>query len=221
MVVMGDYINNVLRYSIKHYSYNRYSYYALILATFGVPLLFGYASHSVATAAMMAGAILLFDMLFTLHLSTRDMRSKSTFVMENTLPLSSAERYTFIMVNSMVMATLLFAICFIPAVAILMQIYPPLATEAFDIGDLFVDYRPIVELLAIHAVLLIVNITARARVVMNYIIALCLMTIGELLIEKFIPSEHINEAEMWINAIIAIVCWVLGYFLLRYREIKL
>ena len=218
---MSGYINNVVRYAIRHYCSNRNSYYAMMLGTFGVPLLFGYASQSAVTAAMLGGAIALFDLLFVLHLSTVGMRSKSSFILENTLPLSVAERYTFIMLNSMVVATLLFALCFIPAVAIMKTLLPPIASEEFLFSDLVGDLRLSVGTLATHAILLVVNLTARMRVVMNYLAALGLMFLGQLLMEYYIAAEHIVEAKMWINAIIAIVGWVSGYFILRYKDIKL
>lgn len=218
---MCGHIKKIANYALRHYSCNRYIYYALMLGTFGVPLLYGYASHSAVSAAMLAASVALFDLLFVLYLSTFGLRSKPTFVVENTLPISVAERYTFIMLNSTVVAILLFVVCFIPAMAIMKAIFPPVEAEEFMLSELVGDLRLSLGTLATHAILLVVNLTARMRVIMNYLVAIGLIFIGKFLIQTFVPHEYIVEVRTCINVLVIIVGWVLGYFILRYKDIKL
>ncbi|MBQ8493210.1 MAG: hypothetical protein IJ464_02880 [Alistipes sp.] len=217
---MAD-IRKIYRYAVKHYTECRNSYLALLVGMFGLPLLMAFLTRSVVGAAAMASSVALFATLYVLYLSTVRMRSKRTFQIDNTLPISAAERYIFIMLNSIVVVGL-FVVVVYGASLVLAEMLFPLPPELdFTYRQFLGNGYIIVGLMATHAVLLIVNLTARERVLISYLAAVGLVVVGQFIVGRYVPEAMRADFKLWANVVIVIVGWVSGYFILRSREIKM
>lgn len=212
---------NIYRYAVKHYAESRNSYLALMLGMFGLPLLLAFMSRSAVEAASMASSVALFAILYVVHLSTRAMRSKRTFVIDNTLPLSTAERYAFIMLNSTVVVALLTCVVYGASLVLSKQLFPPAPEFDFAYRQLVGNGYIIAGLFATQAVLLIVNLTVRMRILMSYVVAIGLVVLGQFVVGHYVPGMLRADFKLWANVVIIVAGWVSGYFILRSREIKM
>lgn len=214
-------IKRLLSYFRKHYAERMRNYYALMLGSAGLPLLLAFVSRSSVTAASMAGAVELFVLAYVLYLSTVGMRSKRTMQIDNTMPLTNLERYAFIMINSTVVAMALFMVAYLPAVAIAKWVFPPEPIFDFVFEELFNSKIYYTAMFSTHAVLLVINLTARRRAYLGYVVAAVAIFVIQLVMSRYVPYEMREDARMWGNILLIIGGWGVGYPLLRYREIKM
>ena len=216
---MRDYINQLLQLFKKHYVEHKNTYISLMLAIFGIPLLYVYLSKSSVAVAGLYVTMILVSMAVILHVLTVGFRARHSFVMANTLPVSTAVNYAFILLNSVIVAFVLVAVCYFPALALAKAIYPPMPELAWTF-DVFFNARTYMGVLATHGVLLIVNLVGKRRIFLTYLVALLLAMVVQLLINKYIAVEWRESAKLIGNILLIFVAWIGGYFILRNYQIK-
>ena len=216
---MRDYINQLLQLFKKHYVEHKNTYISLMLAIFGIPLLYVYLSKSSVAVAGLYVTMILVSMAVILHVSTVGLRARHSFVMANTLPVSTAVNYLFILLNSVAVAFVLVVVCYFPALALAKAIYPPMPEFAWTF-DVFFNARTYMGILATHGVLLIVNLVGKKRIFLTYLVALLLAMVVQLLINKYIAVEWRESAKLIGNILLIFVAWIGGYFILRNYQIK-
>lgn len=217
---MRDYINQLLQLFKKHYVEHKNTYISLMLALFGIPLLYAYLSKNSVTVATLYVTMVLVSMAVVLHVSTVGLRARRDFILTNTLPVSTATNYSFILLNSVVAAFALVAVCYFPALAIAKAIYPPMPEFDWAYDVFFGNYRTYLGILATHGVLLIVNLVGKKRIFLTYLVALLLAMAVQLMINEYIAVEWRENAKLIGNILLIFVAWIGGYFILRNYQIR-
>ena len=217
---MRDYVNQLLQLFKKHYVEHKNTYISLMLAIFGIPLLYAYLSKSSVTVATLYVTMILVSMAVVLHVSTVGFRARHSFVMANTLPVSTAVNYAFILLNSVVVAFVLVVVCYFPALVIAKAIYPPMPEFAWTFDVFFNNARIYMGILATHGVLLIVNLVGKRRIFLTYLVALLLAIGVQFVISKHVAVEWRENAKLIGNILLIFVAWIGGYFILRNYQIK-
>lgn len=217
---MRDYINQLLQLFKKHYVEHKNTYISLMLAIFGIPLLYAYLSKSSVTVATLYVTMILVSMAVVLHVSTVGFRARHSFVMANTLPVSTAVNYAFILLNSVVVAFVLVVVCYFPALVIAKAIYPPMPEFAWTFDVFFNNTRIYMGILATHGVLLVVNLVGKKRIFLTYLVALLLAIGVQFVISKHVAVEWRENAKLIGNILLIFVAWIGGYFILRNYQIK-
>jgi hypothetical protein len=193
-----------------------------MLALFGIPLLYAYLSKNSVTVATLYVTMVLVSMAVVLHVSTVGLRARRDFILTNTLPVSTATNYSFILLNSVVASFAMVFVCYFPAFIIAKMAYPPLSE--FDCGFrvFFDNVRTYTGVLATHGVLLIVNLVGKRRIFLCYFVALLLAILVKFLIGKYvdIELEYRESAKLVENILLIFVTWIGGYFILRNYQIK-
>jgi len=212
---------NICSYAVKHYAEHRNNYLSLLVGMFGLPLLLAYMSKGVEGAGVMATFIFLFAVLYVTYLSTYAMRKKEVFIMENTLPVTSAERYAFILVNSIVVASVMFVLSYVPSFLIAERLFPPTYDVNVLLMEAVLDTGFLVGLFALQSVILITSLLIRKRVLAGYLVLLVLIVVCEFAVDYFINDNIRDTFKLWANVALIIASWVSGYFILRSREIKI
>ena len=217
---MRDYINQLLQLFKKHYVEHKNTYISLVLALFGIPLLFAYLSKSSVTVATLYVTMILVSMAVVLHLSTVGLRARRSFIMTNTLPVSTAVNYSFILLNSVVAAFVMVAVCYFPALAISKAFYPPMPEFDWAYNVFFDNIRTYMGILATHGVLLMVNLVGKKRLFLTYLIALLLAIFVQILMNECVAVEWRENVKLVGNILLIFVAWIGGYFILRNYQIK-
>lgn len=217
---MRDYINQLLQLFKKHYVEHKNTYISLMLALFGIPLLFAYMSKNSVTVATLYVTMVLVSMAVVLHVSTVGLRARRDFILTNTLPVSTATNYSFILLNSVVVAFALVAVCYFPALAIAKAIYPPMPEFDWAYDVFFGNYRTYLGILATHGVLLIVNLVGKKHIFLTYLVALLLAMAVQFMINEYIAVEWRENAKLIGNILLIFVAWIGGYFILRNYQIR-
>ncbi len=214
-------VNNIYRYAVKHYAEHRNKYLALMLGMFGLPLLLSYMSKGVESSGVMATFVLLFALLYVNYLSTYAMRTRRAFVVENTLPITAAERYVFVLANSTVVAVTLFVVSYVPSFLIAEWLFPPAMDVNAIILEAVVDSSYLMGIFALQSVILVASLIMRKRVVLSYCLLAVLVIGCEFVVDAYVPYELRDTFRLWSNVALIVACWVSGYFILRSREIKM
>ncbi|MBQ6613575.1 MAG: ABC-2 transporter permease [Alistipes sp.] len=217
---MRDYINQLLQLFKKHYIERKNTYISLMLALFGIPLLFAFMSKNSVTVATLYVTMILVSMAVVLHVSTVELRNSHSYIIAHTLPVSTAVNYGFILLNSVVVAFVMVAICYFPALAIAKAIYPPMPEFDWTYDVFFGNGRTYLGILATHGVLLIVNLVGKKRIFLTYLVALLLAMAVQLMINEYIAVEWRENAKLIGNILLIFVAWIGGYFILRNYQIR-
>ena len=217
---MRDYINQLLQLFKKHYVEHKNTYISLMLALFGIPLLYAYLSKSSVTVATLYVTMILVSMAVVLHVSTVGLRARHSFIMANTLPVSTAVNYSFILLNSVIVAFVMVAVCYFPALAISKAIYPPMPEFDWAHDVFFGNGRTYLGVLATHGVLLIVNLVGKTRIFLAYLIALLLAIFVQILMSEYVAVEWRENVKLVGNILLIFVAWIGGYFILRNYQIR-
>jgi Na+-translocating ferredoxin:NAD+ oxidoreductase RnfE subunit len=84
----------------------------------------------------------------------------------------------------------------------------------------FSNYRALVNIFSIHALILVVNILVRKRPLLGYALAALFMLIVSSVVTSFVEIEYRDAAMMCIYIAIIVTSWVGCYFLLRKFQYK-
>lgn len=209
----------------KSYTEYRRHYAALVLWSFGFPLLLAFISRAAVTALSVGSTVALTAILFSLYISFKGINDNGSAIVGLTLPVSLAERYCFILLNTTVVLAVWVVAVYSLSAFIAMQLLP------FG-GEGYIDAEMMMTLiyknkylyigfLGTHAVMLLINVIRRRSVVMPYVVAMVVVAVAQLLIVELSPADMVQDVKMWCNIALAAVAWPLGYYLLRKREIKM
>ena len=221
----GFSFNRVWWLFLKSYTEYRRHYAALVLWSFGFPLLLAFISRAAVTALSVGSTVALAAILFSLYISFKSINDKGSAIVGITLPISLAERYCFILLNTTVVLVVWVAAVYSLSAFIAMQLLP------FG-GEGYIDAEMMMTLiyknkylyigfLGTHAVMLLINVIRRKSVVMPYVVAMVAVAAAQLVIVELSPVDMVQDVKMWCNIALAAVAWPLGYYLLRKREIKM
>ena len=216
-----SYIKDMFNLFRKHYAENVKFYLLLALQAFGVPLLLATLSRSAVNAVTISMSLLCLVMLLTVHISIKNMRSRYTYAIENTLPVSVGVRYGFIMLNTTVVTLLGFLIFYLPSLALSCWMFP--IDESFEWvlqNAFFSNYRALVNIFSIHALILVVNVLVRKRPLLGYALAALFMLAVSALVTSSVPLDKRDAVMMCINFAIIAISWIGCYFLLRKFQYK-
>jgi hypothetical protein len=219
---MMGYLNDLFNLFRKHYAENVKFYLLLALQAFGVPLLLATLSRSAVNAATISMSLLCLVILLTVHISVKNMRSRYTYAIENTLPVSVGVRYGFIMLNSTVVTLLGFLALYLPSLALSCWMFP--IDECFEWvleNAFFSNYRALINILSIHALILIVNVLVRKRPLLGYALAALFMLAVSALVTSYVSLDMRDAVMMFINITIIAISWIGCYFLLRKFQYKI
>ena len=120
---MGDYINNVFRLFLKHYAENWPKYIGAALLAFVMPVTFACITDDATTAVTVGSRLIVVYMAYVLYLSIKELRGRYTYIMASTLPVTSAERYGFILLNSTVVLVAWYAVCLLTSVKLSIALF--------------------------------------------------------------------------------------------------
>lgn len=222
MVVMGGYINNVLSLFCKHYVENWPKYLGAALLAFVMPIVFAYMSDE-ATAAVTAGSrLIIVYFAYVIYISIRELRNRYTYIMATTLPVTTAERYGFILLNSTVVLFAWYVVCLIVAVKLSLPLFP--MNEDFmwvlEKEHLLANINYIIGLIGTHAGLLMVNLVPTKRLIVNYFVALLIVVAYQWMLSKYVDVVDRESFKLWSNIVVTLVSWTVGYFLVRKYQYK-
>ena len=218
---MMAYIKDIFNLFRKHYAENVRFYSLLALQIFAVPLLLAILSQSAVNAATIAMALVSLTMLLVVHISVKGLRSRYTFVVENTLPVSTAVRYGFILLNSTVVALLGFMVLYFPSLLLSCWLFP--IDDGFEwvLDCVFLyNYQAFINILGIHALVLVVNILVRKRPLLGYALAALAMALVSHIVMTNVDIEYRDTVMMIVNIVIIVTSWIGSYFLLRKFQYK-
>lgn len=211
--------NAVLRLFVKHYTENRNKYLMLLLGTFALPVLMTLITKTSETGISMCLTVALFDIFYVAMLSTGDLRRRQSLVVANTLPVSVAERYAFILLNTTVVLAAWFVAVYAAAVSVSISIYKPIFPYFETL--IFKNHYLYIGLLGTQGVALLISLAIRRRVFLPYVLAAIITIFVQYLISKYASPADVQDVKMWVNIAVTAVAWVAGYFMLRYRQLKM
>lgn len=218
---MDVYLKNVFRLFTKHYVENWSKYLGAALVVFAVPLLFAYLSDNAVMSITMGLVIWVACMAYVLHVSWHELRSRYTYIMSSVLPVSAAERYGFIVLNSTVVLAIWYLIIHFITVKLSMALFPIDEDFMWAIEDNFLtNSNSIVGLIGTHAVLLVVNLNYSKRLIVNYFYALLAIMAYQWMLSTYVDVADRECFKLWSNIVVALVSWTAGYFLVRKYQYK-
>ena len=218
---MRGYIINLFNLFRRHYVEHIRFYSLLALQIFAVPLLLAILSQSAVNAATISMALVSLTMLLVVHISVKGLRSRYTFVVENTLPVSTGVRYGFILINSTVVALLGFVVLYFPSLLLSCWMFPIDGGFEWVLDCVFLyNYQAFINILGIHALILIVNILVRKRPIVGYALAALSMMAVSFYVRKYAALEYRDAVMMIVNIVIIATSWIGSYFLLRKFQYK-
>jgi hypothetical protein len=84
----------------------------------------------------------------------------------------------------------------------------------------FGNYRALVNIFSIHALILVVNVLVRKRPLLGYALAALFMLAVSALVTSSVPLDKRDAVMMCINITIIAISWIGCYFLLRKFQYK-
>ena len=217
---MMSYIKYLFNLFRKHYVEHTKFYSLLALQIFAVPLLLAILSRSAVNAVTISMALVSLTMLLVVHISVKGMRGRYTFL-DNTLPVSLGVRYGFIMLNSTVVALVGFLVFYLPSLWLSCRLFPINEDFEWVLNSAFFNNRAaFINILDIHALILIVNILVRKRPFVGYALAALAMMAVSYLVRKYIELEYRDMVMMVVYIVTIAVSWIGCYFLLRKFQYK-
>ena len=218
---MMAYIKDIFNLFRKHYAENVRFYSLLALQIFAVPLLLAILSKSAVNAATISMALVGLTMLLVVHISVKGLRSRYTFVVENTLPVSTGVRYGFILINSTAVVLLGFVVLYFPSLLLSCWLFPIDGGFEWVLDCVFLyNYQAFINILGIHALILVVNILVRKRPLLGYALAALAMALVSHIVMTNFDIEYRDMVMMGVNIALIAVSWVGSYFLLRNFQYK-
>lgn len=230
---MGGYsFIRVGRLLTKHYvdHSRRYAMRYLLIAF--IPSLFAMMSSDLDAASGMAAMMYIVGAFAIAPATMNEVRGSGTKILVNTLPVSTAERMTFIALNTSVIYSLLAAVCGVIGIAAV-SVLPFVEGDLGGcLGELWHDYygkwefQVLIWIIASGGV--VINALARKHLIYSYIIAfvifvLLIWGLTEAAIGIDMRIEW-RECYEWIAKAlycsIPVVLYAAAYFILRRRQIK-
>ena len=217
MVVMATYINSLFSLMRKHYAENWLKYLGVLLATFAVSLLFAYLSDEAYVVVALGAFVWRLALVYVVYLTTKELRSRYKHIMATTLPVSAAERYGFIMVNTIVVSLVIYFVCYLFSIHIAKQMLPISEESAWMLngGIWFTNLASIVGVFNTQAIMLAINLVPSRRLVVNYLVAFALFLAYHFLFLESLDVAIRGGFTFWTNIVVTLLLWVGCYMLVR------
>ncbi len=222
----------VLRLAVKHYTEHRSAYMLLYGMMIFVPLLFAMLARSASVAASMSMAVCLCGAFVVPFVTMKELRASDTKIMANTLPVSAAERMTFVALNTSIVYTLMETLCagIAVAAAACVDSRGELMT---DLSHLWHTYNGHWEIMILVWIVsssnVVINTLARKRIVAAYVCAFVAVMLAIWGLERMAEagmmiriewSERLDTIAKTIYCITPAGLYGISYLLLRRRQIK-
>ena len=138
-----------------------------------LPLLFGVLARNHDAVIGMAGAVYFFGVLGFVGNSTKALRGRGTKVMEMTIPVSNAERMTFMLFNLMVAFPLVAIVSFVVAITLGVPFYfvdiSLVARISEIMSSFYLEWTIYVLIQLIASACLLINLLARRNLFIAYV----------------------------------------------------
>lgn len=222
----------VLRLAVKHYTEHRSAYMLLYGMMIFVPLLFAMLARSASVAASMSMAVCLCGAFVVPFVTMKELRAGDTKIMANTLPVSAAERMTFVALNTSIVYTLMETLCagIAVAAAACVDSRGELMT---DLSHLWHTYNGHWEIMILVWIVsssnVVINTLARKRIVAAYVCAFVAVMLAIWGLERMAEagmmiriewSERLDTIAKTIYCITPAGLYGISYLLLRRRQVK-
>lgn len=222
MVVMSSYISSLFILFRKHYTENWHKYLGAALMAIVMPLVFAYITDD-ATAAVTSGSrLILVFIAYVIYISIRELRARYTYIMATSLPVTAAERYGFILLNSTVVLLVWYTVCMLVAVKLALMLIPVNEDFAWVLQQkhLVANFNYIMGVAGTHAGLFVVNLVPTKRLIVNYFVAFVAVVAYQWLLSEYVDAVDRECFKLWSNIVVTIVLWTAGYFLVRKYQYK-
>lgn len=218
---MKGYLLSLKRQYVKHYGEKKARYVATLLATFALPLIVALLMRDSAVAVSTSSVVMLLALAFVVDLSTRGMWKREQATLTFTLPVSVFERYSFILLNTLVWCVVLNYAAIYPALEIADRLYPHYMFDEWVAHYFFCyDLSSWVGLIATATLYVLVVVNSRHKPWVSFIIAIAVVWAVQLLLAEIYSAEEREAVLIVVNLIFIPVAWVAGYFMLKKFELK-
>lgn len=218
---MKGYLLSLKRQYVKHYGEKKAIYVAILLATFALPLIVAVLMRDSALAVSTSSVVMLIALVFVVDLPTRGMWKREQATLTFTLPVSVFERYSFILLNTLVWCVVLNYAAIYPALEIADRLYPHYMSDEWVAHYLFCDdLSSWVGLISTATLFVLVGVNSRYNPLVSFIIALAVVWAVQLLLAEIYSAEEREAVLVVVNLIFIPVAWVAGYFMLKKFELK-
>lgn len=222
----------VVRLMTKHYVDHSRRYAMFCGMMIFVPVLFAILSSDIDSTVDMGTLMFIVGAFAIAPVTMNELRSTGTKILVNTLPVSTAERMTFIILNTSVIYSLLAALCGVAGMAIS-------ATLPFIEGDVREGFAGLWSDIygewALHGFIwiissgsVLINAFARKRLIESYLITFFVLLLATWTLTKVVihADLHIewHDSFEWIirtiYCLIPVVLYAAAGVVLRRRQIK-
>lgn len=218
---MKGYLLSLKRQYVKHYGEKKARYVATLLATFALPLIMAVLLRDSAVAVSTSSVVMLIALAFVVDLSTRGMWKREQATLTFTLPVSVFERYSFILLNTLVWCVVLNYAAIYPSLEIADRLYPHYMFDEWVAHYFFCyDLSSWVGLISTATLYVLVVVNSRHKPWVSFIIALAVVWAVQLLLAEIYSAEEREAVLVVVNLIFIPVAWVAGYFMLKKFELK-
>lgn len=218
---MKGYLLSLKRQYVKHYGEKKAIYVATLLATFALPLIVAVWMRDSTVAVGTSSVVMLIALVFVIDLSTRGMWKREQATLTFTLPVSVFERYSFILLNTLVWCVVLNYAAIYPALEIADRLYPHYMSDEWVAHYLFCDdLSSWVGLISTATIFVLAAVNSRYKPLVSVIIALAVVWAVQLFLAEIYSAEEREAVLVVVNLIFIPVAWVVGYFMLKKFELK-
>lgn len=228
---MGGYsFGRVMRLAVKHYADHSRRYAVLYSMMAFIPMLFAILSSDIDAASGMSIFMFLVGAFAVVPLTMNELRRSGTKIIVNTLPVSTAERMTFIILNTSVIYSIMAALCGVVGTALVSPLVEGDVHAALAglLDDCYGRWEIHVMMWIIASGGVVVNAFARKRLIESYLLAFVAMTLLLWGFSRTVISIGVNiewhDCYEWIaKAIycsIPVVLYAAAFFIMRRRQIK-
>lgn len=218
---MKEYFINLKRLYTKHYAESKAKHLVILFGAFAVPLLVAVLSADSTVAVGTSSVVMLVALGFVVDLSTRSMWRREQATLAFTLPVSVFERYSFILLNTLVWCAVLNYAAIHPSLEIADRLYPHNMPDEWVARYLFCDdLSSWVGLISTATIFVLVVLNSRLKPIVSVVIALAVVWAVQFLLAEIFDAEEREAVLVVVNFAFIAVAWVAGYFMLKKFEFK-
>lgn len=218
---MKEYFINLKRLYTKHYAESKAKHLVILFGAFAVPLLVAVLSADSTVAVGTSSVVMLVALGFVVDLSTRSMWRREQATLAFTLPVSVFERYSFILLNTLVWCVVLNYAAIHPSLEIADRLYPHNMPDEWVARYLFCDdLSSWVGLISTATIFVLVVLNSRLKPIVSVVIALAVVWTVQFVLSEIFNAEEREAVLVVVNFAFIAVAWVAGYFMLKRFEFK-
>lgn len=228
---MGEYsFGRVVRLAAKHYVDHLRRYAVLYSMMAFIPMLFAILSSDIDAASGMSILMFIVGAFAVVPLTMNELRRSGIKIVVNTLPVSTAERMTFIVLNTSVIYSIMAALCAVLGTALVSPLVEGdlHAALAEMCDDCYCRWEIHVMIWIISSGGVVVNAFARKRLIESYLFAFIAMTLllwafSRTVIYIGVDIEWHDSYEWIAKSVycsIPVVLYAAAFFIMRRRQIK-